>query len=239
MQSDAYLNFESSVEELKSLIHLLMPTGVRQSFSKLQRRVRRKLGKQSSIDLGKAMSDFGDDVEDYIRGRQILQNRLSVMLVAITESYVEEGLVSLATRDESLPINIDGVSPKAILDAESLDVLKTDVRRQWASKFLTGGPRQWLPSLRKLGAKGYEKDCDFRLQHLWDTRNIVVHSRGIVRPDYAKRYPSPPLKVGDPIKVGFSVFKWWLHGLENFVEVTDQMFVKRVSTGSGSRARTK
>jgi hypothetical protein len=231
MQSDAYRNFQSSLAELKSLLQLLMPTRLNQSFKLFERRVGR-IGKNSKIDLGKALSDFKTDFDNYVQGRETLQNWLSVMLVTITESYLEEGLVALAAQDATLTIDIQLVSPKTILAAKSLDELQKDIRQQWAARFLNGGPRQWLPALRKLGAINYEKECGFRLQHLWDTRNLVVHTRGILRPDYVQRYPNPPLKAGENVKVSLSLFGWWLDGLGNFVKVTDEMFVKRGAKAS-------
>jgi hypothetical protein len=72
-------------------------------------------------------------------------------------------------------------------------------------------------------ARGYDEKEIFRVEHLWDTRNLIVHSRGIVDVAYTKKYKH--LQKGVHVKVNLAQLHWWLPALKGFIECTDQFFL--------------
>ena len=83
-----------------------------------------------------------------------------------------------------------------------------------------GGPRKIVQKLKKMGARGYNDNDIFCLEHLWDTRNIIVHSRGIVDAAYLAKYKHR--QKGDRVTINLDR---WLPALKSFTETTDQFFL--------------
>jgi len=228
IRTEAYRTFEANVDELLAMFKLLMPVELQQKVKKVEKSIRRhrKNTPARARVIEKAVSDLSSTVEDYARGRILLLDWTSAVLVTVVLAYMEDGLVFVATKNPDLLKNAHPLDNDRILQAVSIEDLRTELRRQWANKKLLGGPLKWLSLLNEMGAKQYTKDCDFRLQHLWDTRNLIVHGRGIATVPYIESYKKPALKLGDRVHVGpgFKVLKWWMAGIEDFVNSTDQFF---------------
>jgi len=60
------------------------------------------------------------------------------------------------------------------------------------------------------------------MQHLWDTRNLIVHAQGIIDRSYLKKYKNLNLKTGERVRVASKLFAWWVEGLKDFLKLTDQ-----------------
>ena len=111
-----------------------------------------------------------------------------------------------------------------VFEADSFKDLKAALRQQWGKKTLRGGPEKWVKRLMAIGTRGFKDDCTFRMQHLWDARNLIVHARGIADRIYPKKYAKLKLKPGERVRVAATLFRWWLDGLKDFIEPTDQFF---------------
>jgi hypothetical protein len=174
--------------------------------------------------IGRAVDAFSEASEHYFRMRFLTQEWMCVMLVSFVEAYLEDGLVLVATKNPQLMESAEPLPPSTILEADTLDELKLALRLHWARRTLQGGPQKWLPRLRQMGARGYRGDCSRRLGHLWDTRNLIVHTQGRAHSAHFKKYnlPEPP---GKRVRVTGEVLKWWLAGVGAFVDETDRFFL--------------
>lgn len=237
-RTDAYRNFEANSDELLAMMKLLMPVELQRVIATVEKRILRQLQKTTHANvkiLRAALSDLTSTVDQYVRGRTMLQDWMAAALVTVVHAYLEDGLVFIATKNPELLKTADALDNDRVIEAASIDELRAELRKQWADKTLHGGPEKWLPRLRRMGARGYKKDCAFRLQHLWDTRNLIVHGRGIATTAYLRRQGKPSVKPGDRVRVGTGLLVWWAAGVEDFVDHTDQFFV-RYGTNQRRRA---
>jgi hypothetical protein len=178
--------------------------------------------------LEREASKFTTGVATYIQLQQMICEWSAVMLVTFIEAYVEEGLMLIATKnqdwvkDAELPLDYE-----TVFEADSIEGLKNELRRRWANKTVKGGPEKWFTRLQRMGAEEYSDDCRFRLQHLWDTRNLIVHAQAKVSPAYLKKYQHKiGLKAGDRIRVNGNTVVWWNQGMKDFFEPTDRFFAR-------------
>ena len=119
------------------------------------------------------------------------------------------------------------ISHNRALEVDSIEELRNEVRQQWAHDFLRpGGPETWLRRLKNMGARGYDDEATLQIQHLWDTRNLIVHSRGAASVAYARKYATSEVKRGERVKVGINQFQHWLNAVKSFTICTDAFFLK-------------
>jgi len=233
-ETDAYKNFQVNLDHLGRLLEL-MPVELTRSVNTLKRRISRevkKIKKTSNADIDaiqRALSDMSVGVDHFVHVHGFLYSWMSVMLVTFVEAYMEENLELIARKNPKLLKNVDPIPFETVFESDSLEDLKVELGEQWARKTLRGGPGRWLKRLQEIGARGYEKDCCFRMEHLWDTRNLIVHAQGVVNKAYVKKYANLKLKPGDRVRVAGNLFKWWINGLKDFIEPTDQFFFKYVA----------
>jgi hypothetical protein len=65
------------------------------------------------------------------------------------------------------------------IETDCLEDLRIEALREFAGRILRGGgPDIWVKRLKELGARGYSNEDIHRVQHLWDTRNLIIHSQG-------------------------------------------------------------
>lgn len=227
--SDAYKNLEANLGKLVELTALLYPTKLEQVVKKGAKHIERQLAMGPAIKvsyLKRTVSEISTAVDKYVKARTLTFEWTSVMLVAFIETYLEESLTLIAKKDPALMKNMDPMPPDKILNTDSIEELKDDLRQQWANKTLKGGPKQWLKRLQAMGSPPYTKDCSFRMEHLWDTRNLVVHARGIADRHYAITYKTPQIKAGNRIVISGAILTWWLQGIAQFVDPIDVFFLK-------------
>jgi hypothetical protein len=173
------------------------------------------------------VSEISTATEQYVKAHTLTYEWTSVMLVSFIEAYLEESLTLIAKKDPALLKNMDPIPSDKVLNADSIEELKDDLRQQWANKTLKGGPKEWLKRLQAMGSPQYKKDSCFRMEHLWDTRNLIVHARGIATRRYAITYKTPQVvKAGDRIIISGNILTWWFQGIAEFVDPTDQFFLK-------------
>jgi len=228
-RTDAYRNFEANFGELLATMKLLMPVELQRVTTTVEKRIHRQLNKSTPSNvkaIRTAVSDLTSAVDEYVRGRTMLQDWMAVVLVTLVHAYLEDGLIFIATKNRKLLRAADSLDNDRVLEAASIEELRAELRKQWANKTLFGGPEKWLPRLHKMGARGYKKDCAFRLQHLWDTRNLIVHGRGIATTAYLRKQKNPSVKPGDRVRVSTGLLAWWVQGVQDFVDATDQFFLR-------------
>jgi hypothetical protein len=205
-ETQANKNFKVNLDHIGRLLKL-MPVELNLSVNTLKKRFSRevkKIKKTSNTNtdaIQRAVSDMSTGIDDFIQLRGFLYSWMTVMLVTFIEAYMEENLELIAGKNPRLLRNLDPIPFEAILEVDSLEDLKIELRHQWARKTLRGGPGRWLKRLEEMGARGYEKDCCFRMKHLWDTRNLIVHAQGVVDKNYLKKYPKMKLKHGDRVRI--------------------------------------
>jgi hypothetical protein len=64
------------------------------------------------------------------------------------------------------------------------------------------------------------------MQHLWDTRNLIIHSRSIASNAYAKTYKTLGFAAGNEVTVTHRLFQEWLGGSKEFIAWTEAFFLK-------------
>jgi len=105
--------------------------------------------------------------------------------------------------------------------------LRSELRQHWAQRVLRpGGPETWIKRLQRMGASGYENSVCVEVQHLWDTRNLILHSRSIATVAYARKYKASGVKSGTQLSVSNDRFGLWLEALKSFMDCTDAFFLK-------------
>jgi hypothetical protein len=145
---------------------------------------------------------------------------MTVMLITFLENFLEDGLMEVAVKNPQIIKKVEFQAIK-IFETESLEELRTELRRSWAHDALRpDGPGTWYRTFRDMGAPSLEEKVVQSLQHMWDTRNLIVH--GVIADvAYAKKYSNRGAKVGVEVKVNLHSFAEWLIPLKQFVEWVD------------------
>ena len=145
------------------------------------------------------------------------------MLISFVEGFLEDILVEMALKNPKI-LKGDGVPVRVIVTAISLEELKCEVRRNWAHDALRpNGPERWHRTLLDLGAPKIDKKVIEEMQYLWDTRNLIVHSRCIADKAYSRNHDSRGAKLGVEVKVNM---KAMLPHVKIFVEWADTFLTK-------------
>ena len=226
-KTEAMKNFETSLEPLLGLTVRLIPKDVSSALKSLQRKIKRSQQAPPPIKMGFLQRDVDKittGIKNYLAIKDFLFEWMSVMMVTFLEGYLEDALISLATKNPKLMKDAPPIDHNRTLEVDSIDELRNEVRQQWAHDFLRpGGPDTWLRGLKNMGARGYDEKATLELQQLWDTRNLIVHSRGTASVAYARKYG---VKKGERIKVSISQFQCWLDSIKSFTICTDAFFLK-------------
>lgn len=162
-------------------------------------------------------------------GILLIHELMPVLIVTIVEAYLKDVLIYAAGIDHTLMARAEQTaSYKHIANAGSLQELLDELRGKWARKFVdNGGPTQWMRRLEAMGARGYSPNTPMTMEGLWGVRHLIVHSAGIVTPEFVRRHPSFRTKVGDRLIVSSSYFTPWLTAVFDLVQVTDLYFLRR------------
>jgi hypothetical protein len=223
-KTDALKRFEENLGLLTAFLNRFHPTDLQRSGKVLGRVIERfKDDPENVAPLTRAANKVSAAVQEYLSASRLSHEWLGVMLVTFTEVYLEDGLISLSALNPKLIKDAPPIDHHRILETESLDELRHEVRQRWAHQKVEGGPRKFVRRLKDMGARGYDEKDIFRIEHLWDTRNLIVHSRGIVDVAYIKKYNH--LQTGVHVKVNLAQLEWWLPAMKGFVECTDRFFL--------------
>ncbi len=228
LKTAAMENFEANLDPLDAMLRsVLAPTEVlnaMKSFERVAKRALKTSPNEVTPSFQRAADTLTTAMRDYVTVKHLTYRWISVMFVALLEGYLEDGLITLATKNPKVLRDAPPLHPQRALEIDSIEALRDEVRQQWAHNFLRpGGPETWLKRLRNIGARGYDPDAVFVIQHLWDTRNLIVHARGIASAAYARKYEA---KNGEPIEVTIYEMMGWLGALKSFTICTDGFFLK-------------
>jgi hypothetical protein len=172
-----------------------------------------------------AADTYEESVKSYLEFLLPACRWMSVMLVSFLEAFMEDGLIEVGTRNPKM-IKSREVQSNVVFEAESLDALHACLRRQWAHDAIRpDGPKTWCRVLRDFGAPPLNQATISSVQHLWDTRNLIVHSRSIADPAYAKKYARLGAVSGSQVKVNLAVFGAWLGPVTELVEWADKQYL--------------
>jgi hypothetical protein len=151
---------------------------------------------------------------------------MTVMLVSFLEAYLEDGLIEIAVKNPKV-IENPAIEPNRLLEIESIDQLRAEIRLNWAQASLRpGGPVTWVKRLRVLGAAEIKGTTLSKMQHLWDTRNLIIHSRSIASNAYARTHTALGFVAGKEVVVASPLFEGWLIGLKDFLFWTETFLLK-------------
>jgi hypothetical protein len=152
-----------------------------------------------------------------------------VMLVTCVEAYLQDLLCIAASVDPELMTKSQQLAPYAdVIAATSLAELANDLRARWARGWLSdGGPTRWISRLERMGARGYPDDLAPKLELLWGTRHIVVHTAGVATKDFVKRHPGVVTAAGDRLRAKNVDFASSLEAVKGFMEPTENFFLAR------------
>lgn len=145
------------------------------------------------------------------------------MLVTFLEGYLEDVLIEMARKNPQLVKDV-ALDIRSIFQVASIEELRDEVRRQWAHNELRpDGPRKWYRAIKDKGAKQLDQSIIYEMQHLWDTRNLIVHGKGIIDAPYAAKYSDRrEVKRGQQVGVGTAVIQRWLERISKFVDWADE-----------------
>jgi hypothetical protein len=234
-KTDALKNYEENLDLLLAFLNRFYPKDAQRSIKVLHNAVeplkdnpeRLKDNPKNVTSLTRAANKLRSTVQEYFAAFNLAQAWMCVMLVTFIETYLEDGLIGLSAINPKLMKNAPPIYYQTILETESLDELHQEVRRQWARQMVEGGPPKFVRRLKDMGARDYDEKGIFRIEHLWDTRNLIVHSRGVADVAYVKKYKYKSLQAGTRLTVNLG---WWLPAVKGFVECTDRFFL---NYGSG------
>lgn len=186
-------------------------------------------GVDQNENLVRIAKEMVEQTSELTEGILTIHELMPVLTVTIVEAYLKDVLIYAAGIDDTLMARAEQTaSYKDILSAQSLQELLEELRGKWAKKFVdNGGPTGWMRSLEAMGARGYRPDTLTIMKTLWGVRHLIVHSAGIVTPEFVRRHPSFQRKVGDRLIVGGTYFKQWFAAMYDFVQVTDLYFLQR------------
>jgi hypothetical protein len=173
--------------------------------------------------------EIAKQVTDFAGGVLVIHEMMPVLFVAIVEAYLKDVLIYAAGIDSSLAQRTgQSATYQEALDAKSLEDLKLKLRSKWARTFVdNGGPTTWIKKFESMGASGYRPETVGQMERLWGIRHLVVHSAGIAKAEFVRGHPELKAQVGKRFIVSSAHFKPWGVAIYNFVEVTDQYFVRR------------
>jgi hypothetical protein len=229
-KTEAMKNFEANLDPLEGLIRWLIPKDVLssvQSFVQALKKWQKSSPTDGTFPLKREAAKVTTSIQNYVSVKNLSFEWMSVMLVTLLEGYLEDGLISLVSKNPKLMKDAPPIDHYRALEVASIEELRDEVRRQWAQDCLRpGGPATWLKRLKSMGARGYNEEATFKVQHLWDTRNLIVHSRGVASVAYARRYANLGAQKGARIKVDINQFQYWLDAIKDFMICTDAFFLK-------------
>ncbi len=180
-------------------------------------------------EINEEISNYTEMMNAHLSGFSVGVEWIPVLIVTIVETYLLDVLVYAASTDPSLMKKSEmSASYSEMTNASSLEGLLQGLRYKWARKFINeGGPKYWIYTLTKMGARGYSSELTEEMETLWGIRHLIVHSAGISTPDFVRRHPDCGVAVSEKIQVKWNQLGDWIKHVYHFVDVTEDYFVKR------------
>jgi hypothetical protein len=178
-------------------------------------------------------------IQQFTDGFLTVREWIPVLTVTIVETYLKEVLIYAASMDTSIMESSEQPAPSAshaeVMRAGSVEGLTKELRSQWARNFVDrGGPTRWIERLAKMGAREYRPETAKEMETLWGVRHVIIHSAGVVTPDFVRLHPDFGAKVGEKILIRSNQLIAWFKIVYHFVDVTDFYFVQRYAPGKVS-----
>lgn len=190
--------------------------------------------KQGIAEVNQEILAYAGKLDAYNSGLNVGLEWISVLMVTIVESYLIDVLVYAASADPTLMQKSQmPATYSEVINASSLENLLQDLRYRWARKFINeGGPKYWIHTLTKMGARGYSLELTREMETLWGIRHLIVHSTGISTPDFVQRHSDFGVAVGERVQVKLNHLSDWGECIYHFVDVTDAYFAQRCNLNS-------
>jgi hypothetical protein len=228
-KSEAMKNFEANLEQIKAFVSRFDSAKLHHKVKVSAAKISKELAGTVVINdktIQREVDVLTATINRYLAFTFPASRWISVMLISFLEGYLEDGLVELARKNPGI-VKAVVVNTSRIFEVDELEDLRNEVRRQWAQDALRpNGPEAWRKTLRQLGAPTLGNEIIYAIQHLWDTRNLIVHSRCIASAGYAKKYAHLGAKKGEEVKVNIATFGNWLKPTKAFVEWAEAFFLK-------------
>ena len=185
-------------------------------------------------EIGQVVSDDAELRGSHISGFGVGLEWMLVLWVTIAEIYLIDVLAYAASvipgmmaKSEISASYLDTVS------ASSLEELRQGLRYRWARNFINdGGPKYWINKLERMGARGYNTDLAREMETFWGIRHLIVHTGGVVTPDFVHRHPEFNAVVGERLQVELKQVANCGEYIYDFVDVTDAFFAHRCNSNS-------
>jgi hypothetical protein len=229
IKTSALINLESNLDQIHAFLLRIDPGQIAKAAAKMQKIVAKEAKSVPVVNFKKitrGLDALLARVKNYEAFRTPALRMMSVMLVSFLEAYLEDGLVEIASKNPNV-IKTPVIEPNRLMEVESIDQLRTEIRLNWAQGSLRpGGPVKWRKQLRALGAPELKQTTLNNMQHLWDTRNLIIHSRSIASNAYAKTYKTLGFAAGQAVNVTHPLFQQWLVDSKEFIAWTEAFFLK-------------
>ncbi len=227
-KTDALKSFESNLDQMKAFLDRLHPGGVHGAAKAVQRALAKEIAAAPNSKFERTerkVELLGVATDKYLAFLFPACRWMSVMLVSFVEAYLEDGLIGIAVKNPEVVRKVE-IRTERCFEIDNIEELRGEVRSTWAQDALRpGGPMTWRKKLRELGAPRFDDKKLLKIQHLWDTRNLIVHSRCIANSAYAKKYTHFGAKPGVEVKVNLHTFRAWLQPVADFVKWSDGFFL--------------
>jgi hypothetical protein len=227
-KSEALKNFEGNLDEIMSFIKRLSTRDVHRRITRQGKIIQEAIAAAPTIDV-KRLTRAGEKIQASFKAYTNFLlpacRWMTVMLVSFMEIYLEDGLIEVAKKNPAL-VKVDRVGTDLIFEFDTMDELKAEIRRKWAHDALRPDrPKKWYRTVRDLGARPLDDKIVRAVQHMWDTRNLIVHARCIADASYVKKYAHYGAKRGQTVAINLSTFASWLEPVKGFVEWADVVFL--------------
>lgn len=226
-KSDALKNLETNLDQIMAFNKRINAKELLRTTEVLDQKVRKELASapKSLERIRRELDAYSEYANDWLEFQRPALRWMSVMLVSFLEAYLEDGLGDIAIKNPRLVGN-SKIEPMRIFEVNTIEEVRSEVRSNWAHDAIRpGGPVMWNKKLRGLGAQSFDEKVVANLQHLWDTRNLIVHSSCIADVAYAKKYEHLGIKNSVEVPVTLRTFGEWLDSAKLFVEWADKFFL--------------
>lgn len=228
LSTPAYSAFNSNVTRLVDLFQFVdaqIEATNLNDLPKLKEEFREAKQKNDVYGIGAA---FGK----YLTFKSLVELQhqwYAVMLVTITEAYLQDVLAYCSSLDQTLMKDSDQkVTYADLLSGDSIESLVQELRERWARNFLEkGGPSSWINKLQRMGARGYPEDFAKTMEQLWGIRHVVVHQAGRVTKDFVRRHSAIGYSVGEAINITGDALGNYALAVISFAQTTDNFFCRR------------
>jgi hypothetical protein len=239
-KSDALKNLEVNLDDISAFLQQMSkgPEAAKRALQKslqatedvLQRRAKNEL--PNNKPLMRRLKTATRAVARW-RAFSVPANRwVAVMLVSYLEGYLEDVLAGIALKHSGVIKKVD-LQTARLFQVDSIQELRAEVARSWAHDALRpNGPSTWRRTLRDaLGAPKIDDVTIDTIQHLWDTRNLIVHARCVADVPYAKKYSKRGAQAGVAVQVDLKSLQVWLEAMAKFVNWIDAFYLNRTRSG--------